>query len=141
MSSRVNANTFWSNEIDIFCLSEICAKHFVFFTDYDIFNKGGSVWIESTFAAVVHYNDTSDKHDMDVLSMFVYDNRTIKIIDSRGTPPQIDPSEEHVLNCFLQAGMPGGTVSFYAFWALLCSSNKDRHCIFAVSYIFIKPIF
>ena len=70
--------------------------------------------IDSTIASTVHYDYTSDTHMMDVLRMRMFDNRTIQFIDSRGRPPYMDPLVEHILHCFLEAGMPGGTVNLFS---------------------------
>ena len=78
-------------------------------TDYDVVNEH---LIDSTIKPTVHY-DAMGGSMMDSINVRFYDNRTVELIDRRGKPPALDVIREHVLNCFLETGPPGGTVNVF----------------------------
>ena len=80
-------------------------------TDYDAISNN---LIESTFAPTAHYDEKAAASMVDSLNVRFYNNRTVEIIDIRGRPPSLHVVSEHELHCFLQTGMPGGTVNVFA---------------------------
>ena len=84
------------------------------FSDYDVTKENGTAIIDSTIASTVHYDHTRLTHTMDFLRMRIIDNRMVQFHVSMGKPPNMDPVNEHVLYCYLESGMPGGTVNLFS---------------------------
>ena len=90
--------------------SHSCALLFIY-ADYDAISNN---LIESTFGPTAHYDEKAATSMVDSLNVRIYNNRTVEIIDIRGRPPSFHVVSEHELHCFLQTGMPGGTVNVFA---------------------------
>lgn len=70
--------------------------------------------IRSSVQQSVHFDKRRNMPFIDIINLRVYDNRTVEIIDTRGRPPFQDFEHQHVSECVLGTGMPGGSFSVFS---------------------------
>ncbi|XP_052797471.1 uncharacterized protein LOC128229707 isoform X2 [Mya arenaria] len=70
--------------------------------------------IRSYVQQLVHYDRRAASHVVDVVSIWMYSNRTVEIVDTRGLPPFTDLGHKHVSYCYLDNGAPGASFEIYA---------------------------
>ena len=85
-----------------------------FFPDYELHKVDADQVIKSSVQQTVHYDRRSGRHVIDILNIHVHPNRTVQIIDTRGTPPFQKLDFQHISDCTLETGMPGGSFSAFA---------------------------
>ncbi|KAH3888173.1 uncharacterized protein LOC127845975 isoform X4 [Dreissena polymorpha] len=87
-----------------------------YFPNYELPTPSSSedVELRSSVQEIVHYDRTSASHVIDVINIWMYGNRTVEIIDTRGRPPYTDLVHRHVSYCHLDTGVPGASFSIFA---------------------------